>query len=59
MCDLENLKNEEAMVRVGPQRHREKIVWIGVIYFWVGINCCVLRALKSGLHKFREFFLTI
>jgi len=24
MCDLENLKNEEAMTRVGSQRHRKK-----------------------------------
>jgi len=24
MCDLENLKNEEAMTRVGAQRHRKK-----------------------------------
>ena len=24
VCDLENLKNEEAMARVGPQRHRQK-----------------------------------
>jgi hypothetical protein len=24
VCDLENLKNEEAMTRVGSQRHREK-----------------------------------
>jgi len=24
LCDLENLKNEEAMARVGPQRHRKK-----------------------------------
>jgi hypothetical protein len=23
LCDLENLKNEEAMTRVGPQRHRK------------------------------------
>ena len=23
-CDLENLKNEEAMTRVGSQRHRKK-----------------------------------
>jgi len=26
VCDLENLKNEEAMTRVGSQRHRKKIV---------------------------------
>ena len=24
MCDLENLKNEVAMTRVGSQRHRKK-----------------------------------
>ena len=24
MCDLENLKNEKAMSRIGSQRHREK-----------------------------------
>jgi hypothetical protein len=24
MCDLENLKNEEAMTRVGSQRHNKK-----------------------------------
>jgi hypothetical protein len=24
VCDLENLKNEEAMTRVGSQRHRKK-----------------------------------
>ena len=24
VCDLENLKNEEAMTRVGVQRHRKK-----------------------------------
>jgi len=24
MCDLENLKNEEAMTRVGSQRHSKK-----------------------------------
>jgi hypothetical protein len=26
VCDLENLKNEEAMARVGSQRHRKKIL---------------------------------
>jgi hypothetical protein len=24
VCDLENLKNEEAMTRIGSQRHRKK-----------------------------------
>ena len=28
VCDLENLKNEEAMTRVGSQRHRKKIVFV-------------------------------
>jgi len=27
VCDLENLKNEEAMNRFGPQRHKKKITW--------------------------------
>jgi len=26
VCDLENLKNEEAMTRVGSQRHKKKPV---------------------------------
>jgi len=26
VCDLENLKNEEAMTGVGSQRHKEKII---------------------------------
>jgi hypothetical protein len=28
VCDLENLKNEEAMIRVGKQRHKKKIFLI-------------------------------
>ena len=28
VCDLENLKNEEAMTRVGSQRHRKKYIYI-------------------------------
>jgi len=27
VCDLENLKNEEAMTRVGSQRHRKKKIY--------------------------------
>ena len=34
--DLENLKNEEAMTRVGSQRHRKKN------YSTVRLNCCFL-----------------
>jgi len=28
VCDLENLKNEEAMTRVGLQRHSKKIFFL-------------------------------
>ena len=31
VCDLENLKNEEAMTRVGSQRHRKKIIIIIIV----------------------------
>jgi len=30
MCDLENLKNEEVITRVGSQRHRKKVSFIKV-----------------------------
>ena len=30
VCDLETSKNEEAMARVGPQRHREKKIYVYV-----------------------------
>ena len=26
VCDLENLKNEEVMTRVGSQRHKKKLI---------------------------------
>jgi len=28
VCDLENLKNEEAMTRAGSQRHRKKYIYV-------------------------------
>jgi len=31
VCDLEYLKNEEAMTRVGSQRHRKKYIYINDI----------------------------
>jgi len=34
VCDLENLKNEEAMTRVGSQRHRKKKVKYVYWYLW-------------------------
>jgi hypothetical protein len=33
VCDLENLKNEEAMTRVGSQRHRRK-TYAFKLNFW-------------------------
>ena len=35
VCDLENLKNEEAMTRVGSQRYKKKIYIYIYIYFYV------------------------
>jgi len=33
VCDLENLKNEEAMTRVGSLRHRKKYMYMCVFTF--------------------------
>jgi len=32
VCDLENLKNEEAMTRVGSQRHSKNLLYICYVY---------------------------
>jgi hypothetical protein len=40
VCDLENLINEEAMTRVGSQRHRKKNIYI-YMYKYVHIYVCV------------------
>jgi len=34
VCDLENLKNEETVTRVGSQRHSKKKKIIPVTYSW-------------------------
>jgi len=39
MCDLENLKNEEAMTRGGSQRQSKYIY----IYIYIYINCLMLK----------------
>jgi len=36
VCDLENLKNDEAMTRVGSQRHSKKNIYI-YIYIYIYI----------------------
>ena len=39
VCDIENLKNEEAMTRVGSQRHSKKKKKKFYIYIYVYIIC--------------------
>ena len=40
VCDLENLVNEEAMARVGSQRHRKKIFCNDHSSRWT-VTCCI------------------
>jgi len=40
VCDLENLKNEEAMTRVGSQCHRKNIINITTLFI---VRGCVLN----------------
>jgi len=44
VCDLENLKNKEAMTRVGSQRHSTKKIYIlhSAAKFKVQGGCCIL-----------------
>jgi hypothetical protein len=37
MCDLENLRNEEAMTRVGSQCHGKKNIYIYIYIYIYGI----------------------
>jgi len=40
VCDLENLKNEEVMIRVGSQRHRNIYIYTYIyIYIYIYIYC--------------------
>jgi len=39
VCDLENLKNEEAMTRVGSQRHRKKIFVPKISLHVLSLSC--------------------
>jgi hypothetical protein len=42
VCDLENLKNEEAMTRVGSQRHsKKKITPVGAVNTWISVLDCM------------------
>jgi len=50
MCDLENLKNEEAMTRVGSQRHsKEKST---MVHGSMNVKCwnVILQRKKTFLH---------
>jgi len=41
VCNLENLKNEEAMTRVGSQRHRNIIIIIIIIIITIPSFSCL------------------
>ena len=45
VCDLENLKNEEAMTHVGSQRHRKKCIYI---YIYIYIYICLLELIERA-----------
>jgi hypothetical protein len=48
VCDLENLKNEEAMTRFGSQRHSKKIIIIiNYYYYYYYVYGSVHRASMS------------
>jgi len=40
VCDLENLKNEETMTRIGSQRHRKKNRRIALKIHWANVQLC-------------------
>jgi hypothetical protein len=42
VCDLENLKNEEAMTRAGLQRHGKKVVVMVVVIMMI-ISAFILK----------------
>jgi hypothetical protein len=48
LCDLENLKNEEAMTRVGSQRHRKKCSKLS--YFCIKTAFMLLVGLVALTH---------
>ena len=53
-CDLENLKNEEAMTRVGSQRHRKKKNSLHTVFCFESASSCCLCATFSA-HSFYFF----
>jgi len=55
VCDLENLKNEEAMTRVGSQRHSKKYInkYINPLNAELNPICYLLALL--GVHHFLHF----
>ena len=52
VCDLENLKNEEAMTRVGSQRHSKKkkktLISAHIIQFNDKPACTVFKRITEG-----------
>ena len=55
VCDLENLKNEEAMTRVGSQRHKKKILELHVFYIKGKITHDTLLSLQAQIYSSNPF----
>ena len=59
VCDLENLKNEEAMTRVGSQRHKKNPVETSR-YYINKIRLCTAWTLKfSAISYYRSILLNL
>jgi hypothetical protein len=54
VCDLETLKNEEAMTRVGSQRHRKVYIYI-YIYIYIYAVTIVLQRVNEVLLSPRHY----
>ena len=52
VCDLENLKNEEAMTRIGSQRHKKKIFIVTSLirYIWMAVLSLFRYIVKRVIH---------
>jgi len=55
VCDLENLKNEKAMTRVGSQRHSKKKGGGGFIFNLVFLGREILGSHGGSCEDYRPF----
>ena len=58
VCDLENLKNEEAMTRVGSQRHRKKIIIIIIVILVATFTHGIYNYIPETNHVYRIYSVT-